>query len=656
MENINSIYVLNEIFSYIMNTNFKYKLFAHSKLFQQKLGMQLYEYQERFMNKFNMEMSTYLNFQAISNKDFDKNILKKKLENDISINKLDIKIVESCIINYLNNVAYKIKKNNTIIDKELALDIYSPFFEIISKTELFELKFTIPINADLIKKNNLKGDYISAFENLNASNIKYSSIYFQFKSGDDINYLAEFKIDFKRIKRLTIVLDYENYFSWNKFLETLFSFDNLCTNLVYFEFKNILLYKLDYIELNSIKNINNCELLEQLSLDYFKFKEPFILELKNLKKLNLRCCENISFKEDGFSSLESLIIIGSHIAKSESLIKLPKLEHFFLKTSKDIKPELIFDFLSAKNIKYIETNAEIFINFESNLLENVDIYFEVNDIFMEKKILEKLISLKNLKRFNIELNQISNKEILDVYGDNFSVLEAKIKWTNRINDCILYNFQNKFKNLSYLSLIQINIGYPEISLEISENKNCKVNKLKLYLTKGIIKLNCISFENLIKLKINSENKIKDLKNVFPIFNDNCKVVFHSLKTFYFICNYDISLDIMKNIHKNLIKMPKLKKLSLKFIITDLKEDYYKTFVRAILLLKLKIALIEIKKGILEKDNEDEKNYQEKEIKEICPDIDFNYGFEKIYILKFKKDMTKNDKELDEENNNKGEEK
>ena len=146
MENINSIYVLNEIFSYIMNTNFKYKLFAHSKLFQQKLGMQLYEYQERFMNKFNMEMSTYLNFQAISNKDFDKNILKKKLENDISINKLDIKIVESCIINYLNNVAYKIKKNNTIIDKELALDIYSPFFEIISKTELFELKFTIPIN------------------------------------------------------------------------------------------------------------------------------------------------------------------------------------------------------------------------------------------------------------------------------------------------------------------------------------------------------------------------------------------------------------------------------------------------------------------------------------------------------------------------------
>ena len=206
--------------------------------------------------------------------------------------------------------------------------------------------------------------------------------------------MTEFKIDFKRIKRLTIVLDYENYFSWNKFLETLFSFDNLCTNLVYFEFKNILLYKLDYIELNSIKNINNCELLEQLSLDYFKFKEPFILELKNLKKLNLRCCENISFKEDGFSSLESLIIIGSHIAKSESLIKLPKLEHFFLKTSKDIKPELIFDFLSAKNIKYIETNAEIFINFESNLLENVDIYFEVNDIFMEKKILEKLISLK----------------------------------------------------------------------------------------------------------------------------------------------------------------------------------------------------------------------------------------------------------------------
>ena len=57
---------------------------------------------------------------------------------------------------------------------------------------------------------------------------------------------------------------------------------------------------------------------------------------------------------------------------------------------------------------------------------------------------------------------------------------------------------------------------------------------------------------------------------------------------------------MKNIYKNLIKMPKIKKLSLKFIIKDLKEDYYKTFVRAILLLRLKIALIKIKKIFLKK--------------------------------------------------------
>ena len=651
MENINSTYVINEIFSYINNINFKFKLFAYSKLFQKKLGMQLYEYQERFMDQFNMEISTYLNFDNIAKEDFDKNILKKKLENDISINKLDIKIVESCIINYFNNFAYEIKKNNNINDNEMAIDIYSPFFEIISKTELFEMIFTIPINTDLIKKNNLKEDYISAFENLNTLNIKYSSIYFKFQSDDDINYLFEFKIDFKRIKRLIIVNDNENYFNINKFLETLFSIDNLCKNLVFLDFKYIGFINLDNIELNSIKNINKCELLEQLSLNFFKFKEPFILELKNLKKLILDSCENISFKEDSLSSLKSLIIFDTHIAKPESLIKLPKLENFSL-FLKDTKPELIFDFLSTKNLKFIETEAELFYNFESNLLQNIDIYFVHKDIFMEKKILEKLISLKNLKILKIDLKTISNEEILDVYGDNYSLLEAKIIWRNKNNDCILYNFQNKFKNLSYLSLIQRNLSYSEISLQISENKNCKVNKLKLNITNGIIKLNCISFENLIKLKINSENKIKDLKNVFPIFNDNCKVTFHSLKTFYFINEEEISLDIMKNIHKNLIKMPKIKKLSLKFIIKDLKEDHYKTFVRAILLLRLKIALIKIKKDISEEDDEIEENYyQKKEIIEIYPDIDFNYGFKKIYIKKYIKDMTQIQR-ISEKNNNK----
>ena len=200
--------------------------------------------------------------------------------------------------------------------------------------------------------------------------------------------MFEFKIDFKRIKRLTIVNDNENYFNINKFLETLFSIDNLCKNLVILDFKYISFSNLDNIELNSIKNINKCELLEQLSLYLFKFKEPFILELKNLKELKLYSCENTSFKEDSFSSLESLIIFDTHIAKPESLIKLPKLEYFSLYL-KGTKPELIFDFLRTKNLKFKETEAEFFYNFESNLLQNIDIYFEHKDIFIEKKILKK---------------------------------------------------------------------------------------------------------------------------------------------------------------------------------------------------------------------------------------------------------------------------
>ena len=109
LERIKSAYILNDIFSYIMNDNFKFKLFFHSKFYQKKLGLQLYEYQERFINQFNMELSTYLNFGNNSNESFDKNLLKKRLENDITINKLDAKKIESCIINYFNNLVNEIK-------------------------------------------------------------------------------------------------------------------------------------------------------------------------------------------------------------------------------------------------------------------------------------------------------------------------------------------------------------------------------------------------------------------------------------------------------------------------------------------------------------------------------------------------------------------
>ena len=657
LERIKSAYILNDIFSYIMNDNFKFKLFFHSKFYQKKLGLQLYEYQERFINQFNMELSTYLNFGNNSNESFDKNLLKKRLENDITINKLDAKKIESCIINYFNNLVNEIKKNNSISDEELIIDIYSPFFEAISKTELFELKFTIPINADLIAKNNLKEDYISFFENLNASNVKYSSIIFEFISADDINYLAEFKIDFNRIKRIRILMDdrceYDTDF--NKFFKTLFSFDNICNNLVYLNIKDNQWNSFDLIELDSIKYLNNCKLLEKLSLNNFHFTEPFILELKNLKKLTLNLCENISFKEDSFLSLEYLYIDNCKIAKPQSLIKITKLQQLLLFGLEDIEAKLIFDFLSAKKLKHLETESEIFINFESNLLENVFISGEVKEILEEKKILEKLISLNNLQKFEIELNKINNEEILEINGENYSVSKAEIFWNNENNDCILYNLQNKFKNLSYLSLNQNKLDDSEISLEISENKNCKIKKLKLDINIGFTKLYCQSFENLIKIKIRTENKIKDLKNVFPIFNDDCKIIFNSLKTFHFIYKDDISLDIMKNIHKNLNKMPKLKKLELDFIIKDLKEDYYKSFARSILLLRLYDVFINIKKDNQEKDSrKKEKYYPLEELKEICSDIDYSYAYRKIYIKKYINYLGKNDKALIKENNNKEE--
>ena len=110
--------------------------------------------------------------------------------------------------------------------------IYSPFFDVMSKTEIFEKKYCIPIIEESLEKYKLNNDYKNIFEKLNLSNIKYASILISFID-NKLNFLKDFNIDFNRIKSLSIVQDGIVNKNDNYLLNTLFSFKNIENNLVY---------------------------------------------------------------------------------------------------------------------------------------------------------------------------------------------------------------------------------------------------------------------------------------------------------------------------------------------------------------------------------------------------------------------------------------
>ena len=364
---IKSKYVLQEIFKYIKTKNYNLKLFVHSNLFQEKLNLKILNYQEAYINQFGMDLSDYLclNYNILNEKEFDKDSLKKKLENDILENNLDYNLIQLIVLNYFENFVTEIKENNLEI-KDLSIDIFSPFFDTISKTEAFELFIEIPISIDIIEKFNLKEDYKIAFDKLNKSNVKYSIIHCNFNKIEDINYLKEFQINFSHIKRLTIVQNIDDNEKHDFLFKTLFSFNNIENNLVYLNIK--FYFSFEKINPNSMENLNNFKSLEKLILTEFIFETTFKLKLKNLKKIKLCYCENILFDENIFLNLKILVLEQCKIEIPNKLLKLPELEQLYLEV---LNVERIFDFTTIKKLKYLTLDIETFSIFENySYLEN----------------------------------------------------------------------------------------------------------------------------------------------------------------------------------------------------------------------------------------------------------------------------------------------
>ena len=640
LNKISSDYILNIISNFIKD-DIKYKLFVHSKKFQKKLGLSLNGYQEKGIKKTGIKLCNYLsgfNYEKFGpheyynsiikryiNKydyDFRKDSLKREFLYHLDI--LKIKYIKSYIVYY-----FKKYKENKKDDSNLYLDIFCPFFELLSNQEYFAELFTIPIDTKFIETNKMENEYISAFNKLNNSKQNYS-ILFKYRKESDFNFFNKC-VNLQKVRKLTffekqteiekhprneIIGISENglpYIESIKFLcdpgklleekiyrlfKTISGVRELFTNLLYLRI-SITPYGFHKKKYYLIDNINNFKSLQYLELDYFSFTDQmFELKINNLKTFKIVYCRGIIISDNCCLNLKELHIIKSDISYINSPLKFPNLEKciFYLylkdnniKTSYNYMARLnaSIDFSSFKNIKVLNVEADDFLKLKNNTLESLSLVSNDNDNNKEKekKIFEKIISMKSLKEVKISLKIINDNDISEIQGENPSVEKLEIFWDKTIPDCTLINLQKKFPNVSSFSLTNPPINLFDTNLKIEKNINCKINKLVLYGGCSNIKLYCLPLENLVEFElVMFIDKEDGIKGSLPFLSKNCPLTFKSLRSFKFkVCK--LEYELLNNICDNLEKMPNLQTLELKSY-TPVDQIFYDKLKKKISLLKL----------------------------------------------------------------------
>ena len=95
--------------------------------------------------------------------------------------------------------------------------------------------------------------------------------------------------------------------------------------------------------------------------------------------------------------------------------------------------------------------------------------------------------------------------------------------------------------------------------------------------------------------------------------------------------FDLTSEVLNNIYNNMDKMPNLRKFEINTgMVDNIKEDFYKKFIKKIL--GLKLSYIYFSPSLKYFDYIEE--YTINEHKEICNNIN-EKKFKKIYISKFK---------------------
>ena len=313
----------------------------------------------------------------------------------------------------------------------------------------------------------------------------------------------------------------------------------------------------------------------------------------------------------------------------------------------------IFDFSIIKKIKILTIEVIDFLHLNNNILLEKIIIYSIREIDKEteKKMMEKLISIKTLKDITFSLKMIEDNEILQIKGENNSVINLKLYIFKK--DCEIYYLQQKFPNLINLSISNLykssnlynhelcqfckesylygNINNDEVKnflnskikgIKIKDEQNCNINKLILNIgDSSNVKL-FISFEKLIEIKLIG---LLNLNN-FPIFNKNCNIIFNSLTHFeckagtnHYISCYEMFYkynnqesndyyeypndfssyyynnemkDFLNNIYNNIRCMPNLKDFIYEFP-SSIEENIYFDLIKILLEKKLNTIVLRL---------------------------------------------------------------
>ena len=338
-----------------------------------------------------------------------------------------------------------------------------------------------------------------------------------------------------------------------------------------------------------------------------------LIKSNSIKVFKISYCKGITFSDNCSSNLKELSIYKSEKLAISNKLRFPNLEKciFYLYLKDDnIKTSYNYmanynssiDFSSFYNLKVLNCEANDFLMLQNNkTLESLTILSNDynNSKEKEKRIFEKIISMKSLKEVKISLKLLNDDDISKITGDNISVEKLEIYWDKKKQDCILINLQKKFPNVNNFSLTNCPFNVCDTNLQIVENKNCKINKLALYGINSVVKLYCLPFDNFVEFDLLIfHNKINGIKDSLPFMNKNCHLTFKSLRSFKFKVN-NLEFELLNNICDNLEKMPNLKALKLESI-TPVDKSFYDKLNKKICLLKLndiKIAVYNSAKNL-----------------------------------------------------------
>ena len=592
LDKIISKYLLDKIFSYINDDQkiFPYKLFKYSKLLQKRIGIDLFSYKKIYIEKrFFWERYLYSYKYKDDHIFFDRFKTKKKLEQkklNYNISDNDLKNI---VINYLKE--YISKHNCTLID------FYSPLFDILSKTEIFEKDLYLYINYKMINSYKLEKEYISFFDKINKSKIKFTSLFFESRLVNDIN-LTSFNFNYSQIKNLSISCIKDSF----GYIDFIFLFKNLVSLKLYINEEK----KIDPEFINNIKeNLKSLKILELCGLIFTSFTN---IKFNNLEHLVISC-RNFSFEEGGFSELKYLKLFYNHLEESKSLLKLPKLEEIsFTKNNYGQLPLYsVVDLKSLKNLKRFEGDNESFLLLDEPLLEKLIL---PKEIYKDLSAIKKIFEIKTLKEIDLKVYEITDYDIIKLDGENSSIKKLNITFFSEIN-CPLCSLLRKFMNVTSIKLISKKDLSPNLNLLQSyDNKLCE-------------KLEEIEFNF-----YNGEGK-NEVKDFFPIFNDKCPIEFLSLKFFRLEMSGTLDIDILKNIYNNIDKIPNLEKF---YFIVDTKgvqEEFFLNFIKKVLSLK---SIREI--GINLFEDSFSNLYKKKDLRKMFPEINLNELY--IRINEFRK--------------------